>query len=205
MKKLNMLGFGGHAKVVLDIALLNSYSNFSIYDDDLNHPTKENLNFIGSLQDINYLNQDSIISIGNNSIRRLFAQKIKSDFWTTLIHPKAIIGSSVEIGFGTVIMAGAIIQSGAKIGNHCVINTGTVIEHDCIIDDFVHVAPNSSLAGGVKVGVGSLIGIGSSVIPNIEIGSWTSIGAGSVVVKNIQSNVTAFGNPCRINKKNGKH
>ena len=40
------------------------------------------------------------------------------------------------------------------------------------------------------------------VLPGVTIGDNVTIGAGSVVTRDIPSNVTAFGNPCRVHKVN---
>jgi len=50
---------------------------------------------------------------------------------------------------------------------------------------------------GIKVGEGSLIGIGTAIIPGIHIGDWSILGAGSVVVENIPSHQTWVGNPAK--------
>ncbi len=73
------------------------------------------------------------------------------------------------IGKGTVIMDGVVINSGAKIGNFGIINTNCSIDHDCIIGNFVHIAPAVTLSGEVKDWDNVLIGTGSSVIQGIEI------------------------------------
>ena len=204
MRKLNLLGFGGHSKLILDIAKLKNYDHFLVYDHKYLKIDDKTIKYVSSIKRLKHLTKESIISIGVNNIRKKIADNVQCSFWATLIHPKAILAQNTTIGEGTVIMAGAIIQPGVQIGKHCIINSGAVIEHDCIIEDFVHVAPNSSLAGGVKVGEGSLIGIGSSIIPNIDIGSWTTIGAGSVVINDIPANLTAYGNPCRVKENHEK-
>ena len=94
-------------------------------------------------------------------------------------------------------MAGVIIQPGVKIGRHCIVNTGSCIDHDCIIDDFAHIAPKCGLAGGVSIGEGSFIGIGSSIVPNRAIGKWSIVGAGSVVIKDIPGYSTSYGIPAK--------
>ena len=49
-------------------------------------------------------------------------------------------------------MAGAILNPFAEVGDHCIINTGASIDHDCIIQDFVHIAPHCTLCGEVEIG-----------------------------------------------------
>ena len=70
-----------------------------------------------------------------------------------------------------------------------------------IIEDFSHISPIVALAGDVKVGENTHIGIGSSVIQGITIGKNCIIGAGSVVVKDIPNSSLAYGNPCNVVRK----
>ena len=65
------------------------------------------------------------------------------------------------------------------------------------------VSPNAALAGGVKVGAFSHIGIGASVIQRLKIGQRCIIGAGAAVVRDIASDSVAVGVPARVIKKNG--
>ena len=144
---------------------------------------------------------NAIIAIGDNKIRKKISFIISHTF-TTLIHPTSIIDKYVVIENGSVILHNAIIQRDSNIGKHCIINTGACIDHDCNIEDFVHIAPNCSLAGGINIGEGTLIGIGSSIVQNIEVGRWTKVGAGSVLVHNQPSFCVSLGAPAKPIKFN---
>ena len=63
---------------------------------------------------------------------------------------------------------------------------------------------NESLEYGKKIKIGNNVWIGGNVciLPGVTIGDNATIGAGSVVTKDIPSNVTAFGNPCKVHKYN---
>ena len=87
-----------------------------------------------------------LIGVGDNQTRKKIAQTYPLNY-ATLIHPSVVIGSNVEIGKGTVVMAGAVINSGSRIGKHCIINTGATVDHDCVIHDFVHISPGAHLGG----------------------------------------------------------
>ena len=100
-------------------------------------------------------------------------------------------------------MQGAIIQSCASIGKHCIINTGASIDHECVIDDYVHIAPHSTLCGNVQIGEGTLIGVGSAIIPGIHIGKWSVVCAGSVITKDLPDHSIAHNNKFKIKKING--
>lgn len=199
-KTIDIIGFGGHSKVILDLAKFNNYNVFNFHDENkkLDKTSKE-YNILNTII-IENITNDTIIAIGNNHVRQKLSIELSFSNFIILKHPSAIIGNDVQIGIGTVIMAGVIIQPGTKIGKHCIINTGACIDHDVVIQDFVHIAPRCSIAGGVEIGEGTFLGIGTIVINNIKIGSWSIIGAGSVVVKDLISNITAVGNPAHIIK-----
>ena len=198
---IQLYGASGHAKVVIDILNRNNQIIDTILDD--NPQTKEIAGFIvinTKNFDFNFL-KNTIISIGNNKIRKILASKLKTNF-STAFHPKAIISKNVSIGEGTVIMAGVVINPDVTIGNHCIINSSAILEHDCIIENFVHISPGVAIAGGVTVGEGSHVGINATIIQNIKIGKWVTIGAGAVVLKNIPDFAVAVGNPAKIIKYN---
>lgn len=199
-----LYGASGHCKVIIDILRSRAIKIKAILDDNskttsiLDIKVEHSKNFDLNKED------NVILSIGNNKVRKKLSNLLKVNF-TTAIHPNAIISEFSQIDEGTVIMAGAIINPNSKIGKHCIINTGSVIEHDCIIYDFSHISPNASLAGGVEVGEGSQIGIGAVVIQGIKIGKWTTIGAGAVIIQNVPDYAIVVGNPGKIIKYNDEN
>ena len=192
-----LYGASGHAKVIMDILEANQIRIDGLIDD--NPEVKELLGYpvFHQRNDLSPL----IISIGNNQIRRKIAEKLDVEFGTA-IHPSAVVAPSAKIGEGTVIMPGAVINADAVIGKHCIINTGSTIDHECVIEDYCHIAPGVNISGCTTVGEGTWVGVGSCVIQCLHIGKNCMIGAGSVVVKDIPDSVVAFGNPCRVIKKN---
>jgi acetyltransferase-like isoleucine patch superfamily enzyme len=67
-----------------------------------------------------------------------------------------------------------------------------------VIEDFVHISPKVALAGDVKVGEFTHIGIGSNVIQGIIIGKNVTVGGGSMVIRNIDDNQKVVGVPTRL-------
>ena len=63
---------------------------------------------------------------------------------------------------------------------------------------------NDGFEFGKKIKIGNNVWIGGnvSIMPGVTIGDNVTIGAGSIVTKDIPSNVTAFGNPCKVHKYN---
>jgi len=198
--KVVVIGAGGHAKVVISALQAAGITVDVALDEDegkwgseiLNVPVEGPTNLIRKMENV-----AAVIAIGSNSIRKKIALEYSNVRWLTVIHPKAYVHESVQIGKGTVVFAGAIIQPYTKIGSHVIINTGATIDHDCEIGDYVHIAPGSHLAGNVKIGEGAFVGIGASIIPGIKIGEWAVIGAGAVVIDDIPPYTTAVGVPAK--------
>ncbi len=194
MAIINLFGASGHAKVIMDIIEAQCDDAGVLYDDA---PHCADIRGHRVLKASDTLVEGPlIISIGSNRVRKLLSEKYPLKY-TRAIHPASKISESVEIGEGTVVMAGATINADAKIGRHCIINTNSSVDHECVIGDYVHISPNVALCGNVQVGEGTHIGVGASVIPGIKIGKWCTIGAGSVVINDIPDNTNAVGNPCK--------
>lgn len=196
-----LYGASGHAKVIIEILEKNNIQVKGIFDDNESLDSLFEYNVYAYPGSFNPLQEEMIISIGNNSIRKKIAAQ-KDVNYGTAIHPFTSISSRSQIGTGTVIMAGVVINSEATIGKHCIVNTNASIDHECLIEDFVHISPNTALCGNVKVGEGTHIGAGTVVIPGVTIGKWCNIGAGSVVIRDVPDNTTSVGNPARIIKTN---
>jgi len=72
------------------------------------------------------------------------------------------------------------------------------LEHDCSLEDFVHVSPNTMVCCELTNGQGTHVGAGAILIPEIKIGEHCVIGAGTVVINDIPSHFKVVGNPGRI-------
>ena len=194
--KLGIIGAGGHGKVVGDIALSLNYNQI-FYFDDINK-SKE-IKFLGDYAGkINKINEYKaipfIIAIGDNNKRKdIFFELIKKEYKIiSLIHPSSFVSKYAKIGKGTAVMPKTVINASTKISNSCIINTSSSIDHDCSINSFCHICPGVNIAGGVKIGKMSFIGIGSKIIQNIRIGSNVTIGAGTILYKDISSNTKYY-------------
>ncbi|WKV11209.1 acetyltransferase [Marivirga harenae] len=192
-----LFGASGHAKVIVDILLSQEVQVIGFYDEDETKKELWGIPVLGKTIEFKGAIEECIVSIGQNSTRKKVVDQLKNAEFGTAIHKTCNIGSHVEIGEGTVIMAGAIINADTKIAEHVIINTSASVDHDCKIGSFAHIAPNASLCGGVEVGEGTLIGAGATVIPLIKVGKWCTIGAGAVVVEDIPDHSVVVGNPAR--------
>lgn len=201
-ERLLIIGASGHGKVVADIALkMNKWQSIAFLDDNKSLKKSMGLEIIGNLADVfTYIEDaDIFVAVGNNTTRENVQEKIESTGASIpiLVHPSAVIGDQVGLGIGTVVMAGVVINCSTRIGKGCIINTGSTIDHDNIIEDYVHISPGVNLAGTVKVGKSSWIGIGSTVSNNVNITSGCIVGAGALVVRDITEPGTYVGVPVK--------
>ncbi len=208
MSKIVIVGASGHALVVVDIIEKLAAYEVVGFVDDLN-PQKHGKEFCGSsvlggLAELESLLlggvEDAFVAIGDCNARRRIAQQVRAAGFRipSLVHPHACVARGVQLGTGTVVMAGAVINPGCSIGDDVIVNTGATIDHECIVRDGVHLSPGVHLAGRVQIDSGTWLGIGAVVKDQIVIGKNTVVGAGSVVVSSLPDNCTAFGVPAKI-------
>lgn len=200
--KLLIIGASGHGKVVADIAMkMNKWEYIAFLDDNKNIETLIGLEIIGTLKDV-FIHLDDFeifVGIGDNETRQKIYEMLEAHraHIPVLIHPNANVGSQVNIGNGTVIMAGVVVNCHTNIGKGCIINTGATIDHDNFIEDYVHISPGVHLGGTVKIGKASWLGIGSLVRNNINITNGCKLGVGSVVIKDISEPGVYIGAPTK--------
>jgi len=207
MKKLLILGAGGHGAVTLDAALsMSCWDAIHFLDDDAQKTAIcEHYKVLGKIEVLaQHYEPDTevIIGIGNNHIRSDLKQTfLRHDYvLATVCHQTSVISRFSKIEAGSVVFAYAVVNPRVLIKEGCIINTSAVIEHDCKLEPYVHVAPNATLCGNVNVGALSWIGAGAIVRENITIGENVIVGAGAVVVKDIPSNTVVVGIPARESK-----
>lgn len=212
MENIIIIGASGHAKVIIDIVEKeNKYIIIGLLDK-FKEAGEEILGYkiIGKEEDISDLIvkhnlAGGIIAVGDNWTRKEIYEEIKSiapNFtFVKTIHPNAQIAKNVQIGDGTVIMAGAIINTNSIIKNHCILNTNSSLDHDCFMDDFSSLAPNATIGGNVKIGQFSAVSLGANVIHRITIKEHAVIGAGSVVLKDVPEFCIVYGIPAKIIRK----
>lgn len=203
MKRLAILGAGGHGKVVADAAILAGFDEIIFFDARWN---KQNVHMgfqvVGSEQEIlggKFSFDAAVIAIGDNSIRARWGSRFReySLPMATIIHPAAVISRSASIGPGSVVFAGAIVNASAVLGEGCILNVASTVDHDCQLGHYVHVASGANIAGEVNIGRESLIGVGAAVRPLTAIGSGVTIGAGAVVIRSVDDGLVVAGNPAR--------
>lgn len=201
MNKLIIIGASGHGKVVADIAEKCGYTDIVFLDNDPSVSSCAGYPVLGPDTMIPELDGDVFIAVGKAMIREKLMTRDAEREFPILIHPSAVIAESVELGIGSVVMAGAVINPGVKIGSGCIVNTSSSIDHDCIVGDYCHIAVGAHLCGTVEVGKNTWIGAGAIVSNNVNICGNCMIGAGAVVIKDIDEPGIYVGVPAKQKKE----
>ncbi len=183
-------GAGGHGKVVVDALEASPTSQriaLIVDDDEKLHGRLLRSHRIGSPSEL--WDERGIVAIGDRDARVSIAARFRRRL-ITVVHPRAYVARGVEIGAGSVVLAGAVVSSDARVGENVIINTGATVDHDCVIGTGVHIAPGCHLCGNVQVGAGTLLGLGTIVTPGVRIGRNVFVRAGSRVTRDVSEGET---------------
>ena len=191
MKKIILIGGGGHCKSVIDVIEQEAKFEITGIVDKPKLLGSKVLGYkvIGNDYDLYHLAKKykyALITVGQikSALLRikLFNLAIKSGFTLPyIISPKAYISKHSKIGKGTVIMHHAIVNANSFIGDNCIINTKALVEHDCSISDHCHISTSAVINGGIQIGSKSFIGSNVITKEYIKIKNNSFIKAGSLI------------------------
>lgn len=201
VESLIIIGDGGHSKMVQNIVRESgTYRLTEVWDDKYTEPVARDgilyTSLDEKLQSLTQMDSDAafFVAIGDNEIRKKIARTLAlaGKKFAVIVHPTAFVEATVEIGEGSLVMAGSIVQANTVLGKHVIVNSGATVEHDISVGNFVHFAPGSVVTGGCTVADNVLIGAGSVVVPNIRIGANAVVGAGSTLTRHIEANTLEY-------------
>ncbi|MGV7121192.1 acetyltransferase [Sphingopyxis sp. 550A] len=112
-----------------------------------------------------------------------------------------VIMDDVEISPGALLSPFVTLTSNIRIGRCFHANLYSYVEHDCVIGDYVTLAPGVHCNGNVAIGDHAYIGSGAIIRQGLRIGAGATVGMGAVVTKDVPEGATVVGNPARIMEK----
>lgn len=201
-RRLGIIGAGGHGKVVADTAERAGWSEVVFLDPRFgpSEQTHAHWPLLGLPEDAESNDCDSyFVAIGNSQARQRWSEWLldRGLLLASLIDPASTVSRYAMLESGVLVVAGAVINADTHIAQGVIVNTRAAIDHDCTIGAYSHVCPGTALAGSVKVGKHSWLGIGCQVRQGASIGSNVTVGAGATVVSDIQDGLTVVGTPAR--------
>lgn len=199
-KPVVIIGYAGHAYVVIEALIANGYSVIGYCDHTPKANNPYNLTYLGT-EHTYFEAADSpfIVTIGDNHIREKIqiAIEAKGRQPITVVHPSAIVSNSAQIASGCYIGAGAIINALAQVGKGTIVNTNAIVEHECTVEDFAHISPGAVLCGNVFIGYRTWIGANTVIKQGIRLENDVMVGAGSVVIRPVSPHAKVAGNPAK--------
>jgi len=206
MARVAIIGGGGFAKEVIEVAIMQGHTISGIFalENSLEYPHLGYFEEMLSRRDeYDYLH----IAIGAVNRNGMQNRAKILDFiykhslpMISLISPKADIADDVVIGNGVYIGHRVIISCSTVIDDAVLINHSAVIGHDCKIAKNVSIAPLVFLGGGVEIESGVMVGVRSTIRQGLKIGQDSVIGMCSIIIKNVKPSSTTLQMPSKIYK-----
>ena len=139
MRKLLILGAGGYAHTVADLARqTGDYDRIGFLDDHAQGhyilgACEEFMMFSG--QDV-----EMIPAIGNNETRLYWLDRLEEAGVKVpaIVHSTAYVSPTVRLKPGTVVLPKAVINTDCQVGKGCIINCGVLLDHGCVLEEGVH-------------------------------------------------------------------
>ena len=191
-KRLVILGDGGHAKSVSDVALATGKFEISavlgVDSKNALYWRAKGIDWIqeDSAQDALRLSTLAIVGLGQISDPApresafLSLQNLGFEL-ATIVSPFAYVSNTADVGRGSIVMHGAIVSIDSRVGENTIVNSMALLEHESSVGSHSHVSTGAILNGKCTVGDRTFIGSGTVVKQGIRIGSDCVIPMGSQV------------------------
>ncbi len=205
LRPLIIVGGGGHARETIWLAqeATQPWQVIGCLDDAEAAPAQllPGVPVLGKVADwTRFRDADFVVAIGSPRVRRTLVRRMHEagePRFATLVHRSVLHSSYVEIGAGTMVLAGSILSTQISVGQHVILNLSTTVAHDCVLEDFSTVAPQVALLGGVHLCAGAEIGTGACLRQSVRIGRGAMIGMGAVVTQDVADGALVVGSPAR--------
>ena len=179
MKKIILVGGGGHCKSVIDVIEQEGKFKIAGIVDQPKFLGSKILGYsvIGCDSDLKNLVKKyryALITVGqikSSMLRKKLFNLVNSAKFIlpSIVSPLAYISKHSSIGKGSIVMHNAIVNANSLIGDNCIINSNALIEHDCTISQHCHISTNATINGGVKVKSGCFIGSNATIKQSVTI------------------------------------
>ena len=200
---LCIIGCGGHARSVADVAIAGGERDI-LFIDNAARPGETILGFpvltFAALASRRLVLRRYVVALGDNAARAREFERLRSVTGipaVRVIAPDARRGRDDRLGDGVFVGAAAHLGPEASIGDNTIVNTRAIVEHEVVVGAHSHVSVNAVLAGRVRIGERVFVGVGTVVVDGVHVCDDVVIGAGAVVIASIERAGTYVGVPAR--------
>ena len=199
MKKLAILGSGGFAKEVAELAELSGHSIVACYSMKEGAFGHIHRGYMNELERDREEFDGVVIGIGAVDRRTLAVRRglvdwlVEQEFGCPpIVSPRAVLAQGVVLGDGVVVAHGAILGVDSQAGPFSIFNSGAIVGHDVTIGTNVIIAPGAFLGGGASVGENSLVGPLAKILQGVSLGPETLVGVGCLAIRDLQAGQTVW-------------
>lgn len=184
-----ILGAGGHGRSVADAIAANGDYVVGFLDDGQPVGTLVNgTPVLGALSlawelDRLFAASDQappdqvVVAIGNPPLRQTWQQVLEQVAIPlgVVLHPRASVSATAQIGLGSVVLAGAVVNANASLHAGVLVNSGAVVDHDATCGPYSQLAVNAAMAGGSRLAPlaflrpGEVLGCGETRFAALEL------------------------------------
>lgn len=202
--RIGLCGTGGFAREVAPLAMIQAGAD-NVQHIDL-EPAVGELNGLPVVTLADAPADAALsIAIADASVRRRVDAEMTAAGRTfvSIVAPTCVFRGPSEIGEGAILCDHVVITANVVIGRHFQANLFSYVAHDCVVGDFVTLAPrvcvngNTVIEDDVYVGTGAVLKQGTPDRP-LRIGRGAVIGMGAVVTKDVPAGAVVVGNPARV-------
>ena len=142
-------------------------------------------------------NDRFIIAIGQPEKRQIVASKLqaKGGQFFNLIHPTAVVSSSVSIGKGVVVCPFATLCPNTTVGDFALLNIYSSLGHDAVLGACSVMSPYSTLNGFAEVKENVFLGTHAVVVGGRVVGKGSRISAHATVFTDLKPGSTLLIKP----------
>lgn len=141
-----------------------------------------------------------VVAIADADQRRAMVERLagRGARFTSIIHPKAIIGLNNRWGVGCLICPGVVVTTNVTIGDHVILRSHAGLGHDAVVESYCTLQTHSQMAAGSRLAAGALLGARAVMMPGTVVGPGARVDLNSAVLENIPAQTRVAGVPARM-------